>query len=152
MSDGQKQTHGNEKSHQKAPPDVVMGGTGTEPPKDAKTGEPVQPPNAHRVSVSAEEFEAMKREEARYRRSKGDFAAAAEVEGKKYEPTAGERVIHMASKAKSVFIDLAILAVPGAIVIWCGNQVLRFISPKLREKLPAWGINYEPVEEKKKLR
>lgn len=123
-------------------PNVVTGGTGTEQPRDAQTGEPTRPVDARTVNVSQAEFEAWKEEEAKFWEAKGEYEKAHKLRGKVFNPTIGTRVKQYGAKAKDALLTVAIVAVPGGIVIWLGNQFLRFVSPKLRERLPAWGVNY----------
>ncbi len=123
-------------------PNVVMGGTGTEQPRDAQTGEPVRPVDARQVHVTQAEFESWKEEEAQFWESKGNYEKAHKLRGKIFNPTIGVRVKQFGAKAKDALVTVAIVAVPGGIIIWLGNQFLRFVSPKLRERLPAWGVNY----------
>lgn len=138
MGEGQK----HEQTKKEHNPNVVMGGTGAEQPRDAQTGEPVRPTDARTVHLTQKEWEEWKNEEANYWEAKGEYERAHKYRGKPFNPSFGTRVKQYGAKAKDALLTVAIVAVPGGIVIWLGNQFLRFVSPKLRERLPAWGINY----------
>lgn len=104
---------------------------------------------AKKVTVSNAEFNRYRMEHAEWLRSKGYYGEAAKVMGEDYDPTVLERVQSLGARAMDGLITLVVVAVPGAILVWAGNQFLRLVSKEMRAKLPAWGIHYEDSGKRK---
>lgn len=122
---------------------IIEGGPGEGPPRDSITGIPVIPSGAKQVEMALSEVRWLREAEAQFWEEKGEFDYAAKLRGKENKPTFGERMIQTGVKLKEAAITVTMVVVPGAILIWAGEQFLRLVSPYLRERLPAWGIHYE---------
>lgn len=143
---------------QAAQPGFVASATATNPEVQSTTGAIVQldstnlinkeefekyKAEARKVTVSNAEFNRYRMEHADWLRSKGYYGEAARIMGEDYDPTVLERVQAVGARALDGLVTLVVVAVPGAMLVWVGNQFLRLVSKEMRAKLPAWGIHYE---------
>lgn len=121
----------------------MTSGDGSHVDVEATTGNPAKPKSpAGTFTVTRKEWNSFLEEQASDLEKDGEFAKAARLRGKSYQPTFTEAAIHTAMKIKSATVKVLIAAATpvALILVWEG---IRFIIPRART-LPGF-IKYKPA-------